>query len=124
MVNPVLRDATKEDVRQLYGKLDRTFYGGITAELDGKVVGINGWYRDKLGNNFIFARITDDLRPYKLTIWKAAVKLIQRLDEQAVGPVYAIADPSIPKSDDLLMKMGFNYHSHVPGMGDLYEWTS
>lgn len=110
-----LRMATKEDVRALYPEgLSRGFQG-ITAEINGEPVGIAGVY---FNHNWIaFARIKPELREHKLTIYKASKKLMDMM-EKLDKPVYAIADPSIPNSDELLLKMGFEYVGK-----DWYLWT-
>lgn len=108
MASPVLRLSTSADVKALYPeKIKHNIYA-ITADLDGQPVAIAGLYFDR--NWILFTKIQPELRPYKLTIWRAAVELmkaIKALDK----PVYAMADPSIPRSDHLLLKMGFKHLS-------------
>lgn len=111
---PFLRLATRDDVKALYPeKLDKNFYG-ITAELDGKPVGIAGLYFNRTW--IMFARVTNELKPYKLTLYRASVELMKAV-KILNQPVYAIADPDIPRSDHLLMKMGFKHLSK-----DWYVW--
>lgn len=109
------RPSIKADFISIYnGPLPNTFRG-ITAELNGKVLGIVGVYFNR--NWIAFTRITNEGRKYPLSIWKAAVRfigLMKALNE----PVYAFADPDIPRSDHLLIKMGF-----IPVSKDWYLWT-
>lgn len=111
-----LRPATRQDAVELYPEgLSRSFKG-ITAEIDGKPVGIAGLYFNQ--NWVAFARIKPELREHKLTIYKASKKLKDMM-EQLDKPVFAFADPSISNSDELLLKMGFEY----VGKG-WYLWTT
>jgi len=115
MAKVILRPATKDDFRQLYPeKLNYNFYG-VAAEVEGKVVGLTGVYYNR--NWIAFARITDEAREYKVSIWRCALLLVdimKRLDK----PVFAVADPEIKDSDRLLLKLGFEYFGK-----DWYVWT-
>lgn len=119
MVKPVIKAATKNDIINIYGMPMNSSMKGISVFLDGKVVGIGGIYYTK-HNVIAFAHIKPELRKYPVTIWRCALK-IKDLIKESDAPVYSIADPRIPKSDDLLMKMGFRFINRTH-QGDLYEW--
>ncbi len=115
-----IKPSTRNDFINVYGTpLNKTFKA-VTVFLDGKAVGIGGIYYSNTGNTFTFAHVKPELKPYKLAIYKAAMKVKEIITKEE-GPVYAVADKTIPRSDELLLKMGFIYTAPT-SRGGLYEW--
>lgn len=115
---PSLRPATRADYREFYGEDPVNTMRAYVAELDGKVVGIGGTMcvQDSV---YVFSDMKDELRPFKVSIFKFAKKV----DELLSGlPGVCIANPNEPNSERLLRSLGFEWVSSTES-GEVYKWT-
>ncbi len=96
--------ATKQHFDDLGEKLRR---GGkaIAAIMDGRTVGVAGYYLDN-GRVIVFSTITPELRLYKRTIVKGAA-MVMDMANRVQAPAHALADPETYGSDTLLRHFGF-----------------
>ena len=115
-----IKPSTKNDFINLYGMPLNNTFQAFTAFNDKKPIGAAGVMYNKNSTIYAFGHVTPELRKYKVTLYKLAMKALEIIKKQN-GPVYAIADKNIPKSEDLLMKMGFIYRAPT-NRGALYEW--
>jgi len=101
-----VRYATESDLREWFNGTVPATMRAVVVERDGKLLGIGGvaWNETHLQ---AFSRVTDELRPHKVTIGRAAVKVREMLDE--MGVVLAVCSPTEPTAPNLLAWAGFKH---------------
>ncbi len=87
--------------------LGEPIHGGraIAAILDGKTVGIAGYYLDK-GRVVVYSKITPTLRLHKRTIIRGAM-IIAGMVDKVQAPALALAENGTQGSEALLEHIGF-----------------
>jgi hypothetical protein len=102
--------STKEHVAVFFNETLRQSFKGITAILDGKVIGIAGLKFD--GKRIVlFSDIRDDVRQYKRDIVKV-IYMLYGIIKEARYPILALANPNEYLSERILIKMGFKYSGY------------
>lgn len=115
-----IRPATKEDIDELYGHRHKYSMRAITAVIDGLPVGIAGVYYDGV-SVVAFSVIKPELRVYPFAIYKAA-RMVKNMIKKNKVPAYAVADPKIEGSSELLIHLGFE-HVGPSTQGEVYKWN-
>jgi hypothetical protein len=103
MKNPDIVMATQANFDDLGETLKR---GGraIAAVLDGKTIGVAGYYLEK-GDVIVYSTITPELRQHKKTIIRGAMIVVGMVD-QIGAPARALAE-DIAGAEELLEHLGF-----------------
>lgn len=114
-----IRPIKQGDFEELYGYPPTRTIKGYTAELHGQPVAMVGIYfmPDQI---VAFCNAKDIARRYKRDMARGFRLFAGLLKEQG-SPVFAIADPSIPTSENLLMRCGFQYLNKGPN-GEVFIW--
>lgn len=115
----MLRPATAADWISFYGEPPKHSFQGLVAEQDGKPVGMTGIQFQK-PYPVAFGNMTDPMRPFKQSIWKAARWMIRLMAEHG-RPVIVIANPNEPTAPAMLTRMGFRHVGTSPD-GEVYQW--
>lgn len=97
--------ASKENFDEL-GEAVKHGGRAIAAVLDGRTIGVAGYYLDK-GRVVVYSTITPELRPHKRTIIRGAMIIIGMIDRMGL-PVQALAG-DIEGADRLLEYIGFDH---------------
>ena len=108
-------EATMEDCISFWGKPPVCSFKGIVAKRDGKVIGIGGLFFD---GTMPIAWTEHSAEMTKRERAVAARIMASYLDDFG-KPVYAFAQPDIPTSHALLMKLGFEKTGVVREHGEL-----
>lgn len=114
-----IRPIKQGDFERLYGYSPTRTLKGYVGELNEEPVAMVGIYfmPDQI---VAFFNIKDEAKQYKRDIAKG-VRLFNKLLKEQNTPVFAIADPSIPTSENLLMRCGFQYLNKGPN-GEVFIW--
>lgn len=92
----------------------------IVAELEGRIIALAGIAFAK-GRWFAFADITDEMRPYKMTIMRAAKRFLAEASRDGIKYIYAEASPVEPHAVAWLSSLGFIVD---PRSEQLYRWSA
>lgn len=116
MADIEIRAAGPLDVAALYHGPQKRSMRAVVVTVDQIPLGLGGVYYedDKI---IAFTRIKPELRAYPFAIYKAA-RLVMEMVERRGGTVFAVADPSVDRSEAFLEHLGFER------MGEVYQWTS
>lgn len=113
----ILRPSTAEDWKQLRPETLPCRIRAITAEIDGKLLGIGGiGYRPE-GTIVAFAVVTDEGRRYPAAVHRAGLAAMKMIQELGLPRVIADAQPGNPAAERWLIRLGFEK------MGDTFVWT-
>jgi hypothetical protein len=115
-----IRPATSKDVAAICSKPISSSFRGYTLTLDGEPVGIAGVML-KEDRGILFGEAKEAARAYPWAIYKG-VRRVMKLVERAAMPVVAVADPNIPRSEELLVHLGF-WHVDTCQYGEVYRWN-
>lgn len=114
---PLVRPARAADFRAFYGRALPRSGRAWVAELDGKVIGLAGYYLMG-GRAFVFSDMDEAMARYPVTIMREARRLMAGLRL----PALCIADPARETSGRFLERLGWRLVG--PGdEGDIYAWT-
>lgn len=101
-----VRHATEQDLRHWFNGTIPTTMRAVVVEQDGRLLGVAGVARND-DHLHAFSRITDELRPHKITIGRAAAMLREMMD--GMGQVWAVCSPTEPTAPNLLAWCGFKH---------------
>jgi N-acetylglutamate synthase-like GNAT family acetyltransferase len=119
-MHPVVRPATREDVDAFSSMEGKPTVKAWCGELDGKIIALGGLAFAK-GRWFIFLDITDDARPYKMTLMRMAKRVMAEAKAMNIRFIYAWADTNEPKSVEWMARLGFHLD---PRTHSLYRWKA
>ncbi|MFW6028603.1 MAG: hypothetical protein ACOC9Q_03680 [bacterium] len=102
----IVRPATREDIEAFSEEAGKPTIRAWVGDLDGEIVAIGGFARIR-GRWFGFCDLTDDARPYKMTLMRAAHRAMKAAREQGIRFIYADADRSEPRAMHWLHSLGF-----------------
>lgn len=117
-MHPIVRPATREDIDAFSSMTEKPTVKAWCGELDGKIIALGGlaFFR---GRWFAFLDLTDEARPYKMTIMRMAIRVMAEAKTMGIRFVYADADTREPKSVEWLSRIGFHID---PRTNRLYRW--
>jgi hypothetical protein len=102
-----VRYATEADLRQLFdGTVPATMRAVVVENEAGKIVGIGGVSRQD-DHLQAFSRVTDELRPHKVTMGRVAVMVSRIIDQ--MDCVWAVCSPTEPTAPGMLEWAGFRH---------------
>lgn len=116
----VLRTATLEDVKEVYGKRHQRSMYALVIEIDGAVEGIGGIYYDQ-DKAVAFCNLSEKVKSYPVALYKASRKVTAFINSLKL-PAIAIADPAQESSERFLTHLGF-IKTGTSAAGEVYEWT-
>ena len=108
-----IRAATKADVLAIEGKAYAHSFRGVTAELDGRVIGVAGVMYSCPAQ--CFSNIKPELKKHKRAFVEA-IKILRDILSES-GEVYANASQTEATAPQLLRHAGF-----IPITRELYKW--
>ncbi len=80
---------------------------GITAQVDGKVIGLGGLSYRPDGTVIAFAAISEEARKYPAAIHRAGLKAMKLILRSRLPMVVAEAEPGNPAAERWLARLGF-----------------
>lgn len=101
-----IRYATEDDLRHWFNGAVPSTMRAVVVENDGRLVGIGGVARQE-DHLQAFSKVTDELRPHKVTIGRVCVMVRRMLDEMAC--VWAVCSQDEPTAPALLEWAGFKH---------------
>jgi len=87
------------------GEVIRRSGRAIAATLDGRTIGIAGYYLDR-GRVVVYSTITPELRQFRRTIVQGA-RIVMGMALSVEAPIDALAEPDTSGSETLLEHFGF-----------------
>ena len=116
----IVRPVTKQDIDAFSPLEENPSIKAICWELDGRVVGIGGVAR--VGGRWLaFFSPTDELRPYKMTIARNAIRFFDRMRKEGIKFIYAERNPNEHSSERWLKSLGFEID---PKSHYFYRWSA
>jgi GNAT superfamily N-acetyltransferase len=113
-----IRRATAEDIAAFSDMTNRPTTIAWVGELDGKIIGLAGFARNK-GRWIAFADLSEEARPYKVTIARAAIRAMDEVRRLGIPFVYAVLDETEPTALKWLQSLGFSLD---PRSQHLFRW--
>jgi N-acetylglutamate synthase-like GNAT family acetyltransferase len=104
----VLRPTIPSDLPKIIGESLPHRIHSITAEVDGKVIGIGGLAFQPDGHVVAFVQLGPEARRYPVALHRAALITMARARELGLTRVLAFADPAIEPSERWLTRLGFH----------------
>ena len=120
MSQVIVRAATKDDIARFSDLANKPTLRAWVGERDGKIIGIGGVALAK-GRWFGFIDLTEEARPYKMHIMRAAKRLLAEARRDGIRYIYAEVSPSEPKALAWLTSLGFSLD---PRSQQLYRWDA
>lgn len=113
-----VRPATAEDIDRFSPLRNKPSVKAWVADLDGELIAMGGvaFYN---GRWLAFLDLTDAMRPYKMTIMRAAKRFFAEMKAMGVKFIYAEADLTESNAPRWLGSLGFTID---PRSGYLYRW--
>lgn len=115
-MKPEIVPLTHELLAEWYGdKAYQPTVKGVAAFVDGKMVALAGFWLSK-GNVIAFCELRDEARPFRKTIHKTALDLMDEAKRRHKR-IIALCDENEPTAPNWLRRLGFRQ-----GEGDVWEW--
>jgi hypothetical protein len=116
MADIEIRQANALDVAALYHGPQKRSMRAVVVTVDQIPLGLGGIYYED-SRIIAFARIKPELRQCPFAIYKAA-RIVRNMIERRGATVFAVADPAVDRSRELLEHLGFDR------VGEVYQWTT
>lgn len=113
--------ATQEDIHAFAQDASAPTMKAWVGKVDGKPVALFGLARNMDGRWWAFFDITDEARPYKVTIVKTARTVMDEARKMGLRFVYAFPDPKEPMAVRWMERLGFE---RDPRSGLLMRWQN
>ena len=120
MAHVIVRSATKADIEAFSGMADKPTLKAMVGEIDGRIIGIGGVALAK-GRWFGFVDLTEEARPYKMHIMRAAKRVLAEAKREGIRFIYAEASPHEPGAIRWLTSLGFKID---PRSQLFYRWSA
>jgi hypothetical protein len=116
----VVRPATPEDIAAFCHDLpSKPTIRALVAEIDGVMVGFGG-IGLKQGRWYAFCDVNPELRPYKMTIARAAKRFLAAARAGGIRTIYAEISPLEPRAGLWLASLGFEFDERSQ---HFYRWS-
>lgn len=119
MPGPIIRPATREDIDAFSDLTNKPTTKAVVAELDGKIIALGGIATHQ-GRWYGFVDLTEEMRPHKMTIMRAAKRFLADSKRDGVKYIYAEVSPVEPRAEAWLTSLGFSLDLRS---GRLYRWS-
>lgn len=116
----IVRPATREDITAFSSVKDTPTVKAWCGDLDGRIIALGGLSLTK-GRWFAFLDLTEDARPYKMTLMRMAKRVMAEAARMGIRYVYTEADLDEPRSTEWLQRLGFEID---PRSEYLYRWKN
>lgn len=118
--NIEIRPITSQDILAFYGHGLRETVRGWSVYLDGELAAICGI---TIGHGIMvaFSEVKPGLEVPKITIWRTANDLMDRIKTLGYKRFFAVASPSIPGAPAFLERLGF-IHVESSVRGEVFKW--
>lgn len=116
----VVRPATHEDIAQFSDLANKPTIRAMVAERDGRIIALGGIALSQ-GRWYAFADLPEEIRPYKMTIARAAKRFFRDLRRDGIRYVYAEASPVEPRALAWFASLGFEFDERSQ---HYYRWSA
>lgn len=120
MTHPTIRPASRGDISSFSLLNDVPTVKAWCAEIDGTIIGMGGLAFSG-GRWFAFINLTEEARPYKMTIMRMAKRTMAEAQHMGIRFVYADADIREPRAVTWLKSLGFELD---PRSNHLFRWKN
>lgn len=117
----VLRPTRPDDLPHVIGEPLPYRIWAITGEVEGRVLGVGGLTFFPDGVVRVFAALTDEARTYKVTLHKAALRVLAMARAAGYRRMVTYADPDIEAAERWLERLGFE-PVEINGLR-VYRWS-
>jgi hypothetical protein len=114
-----IRTGTKEDIIALCGALPPYATRSWAAEVDGELAAVAG-VQFTPTNAVVFSDINTELDLPKMTIWRGAVEMFNKIKELK-RPLVAVCTDNYMNSPAFLERLGFEFHGNSEE-GEVLTW--
>ena len=122
MDNVVIRPAKAEDVRVFFGTLPQTVQAWA-VDYNGELAAIAGIARHP-ASMVAFSYRKPDVVVSKMTIWRTALKLWEKMKSAGHPVIFAIADDCFMNSPEFLKRLGFTPINDKTAHGEVFVWQT
>lgn len=116
----IIRPASREDIESFSDMPNKPSMLAWAGEIDGRIVGLAGFVFSK-GRWLGFCDLTEEARKHKMTIARAAKRILAEAGNRGIKFIYAEADQNEPRAVRWLTSLGFRID---PRTVYLYRWES
>jgi hypothetical protein len=116
----IIRPATAQDIAAFSPMPNKPTIRAMAGVLDGRIVGLAGVVFHR-GRWLGFCDLSEDARPYKITIARAAIRFLADAKRDGIKFIYADADLSEPTAPRWLASLGFHLD---PRTQYLFRWRA
>lgn len=120
MDNVEIRPITQADIIEMNGQPLRHTVQGWSIYKDNELAAICGVTFGR-GVMIVFSDIKPDVVAPKVTIWRTALKLLDKIRGLNISTVYAVASPKWPGAPAFLERLGFE-HVESSVRGEIFRW--
>jgi len=113
MAKVALRPARAGDLEAIDGSHLACRVKGITAELDGRPIGMGGLVMRPDGTVWASLALAEGARRYKVTLHKAALMLLAEARAMGIRRVLAKAEKGRARAAEWLARLGFERHDEA-----------
>jgi len=116
-----IKPATRHDIKEFYGDKMRDTCRAWSAFYDGKLVCIGGV---SITRNLmlVFMEMRTQSEVPKMTIWRGALHVWEKIKALNYPVMYAVADPKLSTAPAFLERLGFE-HIESSARGEIYRWV-
>ncbi len=115
-----IRRATAEDIASFSTMTEIPTTIAWCGEMEGRIIGLGGFARGK-GRWVAFLDLTDEARPYKMTLMRAAIRAMAEARRVGIRFVFAEADLNEANPVEWMQSLGFELD---PKSQRLYRWRA
>ena len=116
----LIRPATRDDIEAFSDIPNKPSMRAWVGEVDGRIVGLAGFVFSQ-GRWLGFCDLTEEARKYKMTLARAAKRVIAQARMDGIRFIYTESDPTEPTSVRWLTSLGFTVD---PRTAYLYRWKA
>ena len=116
----IVRPATRADIAAFSDMANKPTVKAWVGDLDGRIIAIGGLFLVR-GRWFAFLDLTEEARPYKMTLMRWAHRMLAEARKNGIRFIYAEASPREARSREWLARLGFEPDVRS---GYLYRWSA
>ena len=120
MADVEIRNLTRADVLAFYGRDLRSTVRGWSVWQNNELAAICGVTMGP-GVMVAFSDIKPDIVAPKVTVWRTALRIMEKIKALDISTVYAVASPKLPGAPAFLARLGFK-HVESSVRGEVFIW--
>lgn len=122
MPDPEIRGLTEADIMAFYGHPLKSTVRGWAVYWNNELVAICGVTMGP-GVMVAFSDIKPDVVAPKVTVWRVALQMMERIKALNLSTFYAVASPKLPGAPAFLVRLGFK-HIESSARGEVFQWVT